>query len=420
MADFDKISINGTYYNVKDSALTAAVNALTTEVGEVQETVTQQGQTIQQQGQTIQQNKTDTDKKIAELTTQFASLSKLPTVKDYGAKGDGTADDTEAINQALAEVGCAIFPPGTYKISSSIELANNQDIFGFGPKASKIITTGNFDAIVATGCINSTIFGIGIDGRNTTNTGIRVNNSASVACVLCEVSKCQGYGIRYEGSYDAVSPTHKIFGCFCSLNGLDGYSLNATDCSMDCCSGVSNGQVNQDSSNLSVFFAAKITNCHFFNVNDSFGYKRCGTSVSLNGPDIQVSCCHIEGGKNNCLTIGANAVRLLMSNCLIYASFGDSLVWCGCWGAHFSNVTFLGQATDDVPKPAFVQTLAGNPQDLWIDNCYFSDVVSTSNLGGSLIIAVCSKNFSTAFPAISKASCRGYVKCDGTFTDLGA
>lgn len=410
MADFDKISINGTYYNVKDTALTAAVNALTDDVSEVQETVAQQGQTIQQQGQTI-----------ANLSTLLGKLSKLPTVKDYGAVGDGVADDTEAIKQALAAVGCAIFPPGTYKISSSINLANNQDIFGFGPKASKIITTGNFDAIVATGCINSTIFGIAIDGQNTTNTGIRVNNSASVACVLCEVSKCQGHGIRYEGKYDAVSPTHKIFGCFCSLNGLDGYSLNATDCSMDCCSGVSNGQVNPDnSSNLDVFFAAKITNCHFFNVNDSFGYKRCGTSVSLNGPDIQVSCCHIEGGKNNSLTIGENAVRLLMSNCLIYASFGEFLVWCGTWGVHFSNVTFLGQATDEVAKPAFVQTLAGNPQDLWIDNCYFADVVSTSSLGGSLIIAVCSKPFSTAFPAINKASCRGYVKCDGTFTDLGA
>lgn len=409
MADFDKIGINGTYYNVKDSALTAAVNALTSEVGEVQDTVEQQGQTIQQQGQTI-----------ANLSTQVGKLSKLPTVKDYGAKGDGSADDTAAIKQALAAVGCAIFPPGKYKISSSIELSNNQDIFGFGPKASKIITTGNFDAIVATGCINSTIFGIGIDGQNTTNTGIRVNNSASVACVLCEVTKCKGYGIRYEGKYDAVSPTHKIFGCFCALNGLDGYSLKATDCSMDCCSGVSNGQVNQESSNLSVLFAAKITNCHFFNVNESFGYKRPNTSVSLDGPDIQVSCCHIEGGKNNSLTIGSNATRLLMSNCLIYASFGDSLVWCGNWGVHFSNVTFLGQATDDVPKPAFVQTLAGNPQNLWIDNCYFSDVVSTGGLGGSLIIAVCSKNFATAFPAISKASCRGFVKCDGTFTDLGA
>lgn len=401
MADFDKISINGTYYNVKDTALTAAVNTLTSEVGEVQETVEQQGQTI------------------TELSTQIGELSKLPTVKDYGAKGDGVTDDTEAIKQALDEVDCAIFPPGTYKISSSIELANNQDIFGFGAKASKIITTGNFDAIVATGCINSTIFGIGIEGRNTTNTGIRVNNSASVACVLCEVSKCQGHGIRYEGKYDAVSPTHKIFGCFCSLNGLDGYSLNATDCTVDCCSGVSNGQVNQDSANLAAFFAAKITNCHFFNVNDSFGYKRSSTSVALNGPDIQVSCCHIEGGKKNCLTIGANATRLLMSNCLIYASFGDSLVWCGTWGVHFSNVTFLGQATDPGSKPAFTQTLAGNPQDLWISNCYFSDIVCTGGPNYSYITAVCEKDYSTAFPGIDASTCRGWVKCDGSFTNLG-
>lgn len=116
MADFDKISINDTYYNVKDSALTAAVNALTSEVGEVQETVTQQGKTI--------------DK----LSTQIGKLSKFPTVKDYGAKGDGMTDDTAAIKQALDDVGCAIIPPGHYKISS-LTISASATIIGFGDKS---------------------------------------------------------------------------------------------------------------------------------------------------------------------------------------------------------------------------------------------------------------------------------------------
>lgn len=102
MADFDKISINGTYYNVKDTALTAAVNALTSEVGEVQETVTQQGQTIQQQGQ------------------QIENIGKTPyaNVLAYGADPTGTNDSSAAFNEAKNSGNVIFVPYGTYNIKS--------------------------------------------------------------------------------------------------------------------------------------------------------------------------------------------------------------------------------------------------------------------------------------------------------------
>lgn len=403
MAYFDKISINGTSYDVRDSDAQSSIDDLS--------------QTVDNHTQSITQNTSD----IASLQSNISNLTKIPTVKDFGAVGDGVHDDTNAINTAITTCGCAVIPPGKYKTSETINLSLNQDIFGFGAKSSVILPSGNYNVITATGCVNSTIQGISIDGGNTANNGIFVNNSASVACISCDVEKCKGNGIMYQGSMDTVSPSHKIINCFAGINGLSGFYLNATDVSMVGCSGVSNGQIDQNNhANLTIYqVAAKVTNSHFFNVNDSLGYNRCNTSVNVNGPDVEIVACHIEGGNNNSLTIGSNAVRFLLSDSLVYATFGDSLVWCGTWGSHFSNTTFLGQATDPVSKPAFVQTLAGNPQDLWISNCYFSDVVCTNGPNYSCITAVCGKDFSAAFPGIDSSSCRGWVKCNGSFTNLG-
>ncbi len=50
-------------------------------------------------------------------------------VRDYGAKGDGLTDDTAAIQAAIAAAqavnGCAEFPPGTYLINSTIDVASH-------------------------------------------------------------------------------------------------------------------------------------------------------------------------------------------------------------------------------------------------------------------------------------------------------
>ncbi len=60
----------------------------------------------------------------------------------YGAVGDGTADDTAAIQAAITDAdttaaitnggGAVYIPPGTYKITSTLTVANNVRIFGDG------------------------------------------------------------------------------------------------------------------------------------------------------------------------------------------------------------------------------------------------------------------------------------------------
>lgn len=54
----------------------------------------------------------------------------IVSVKDFGAKGDGTTDDTTAINAAntyaasLSQGGTVFFPPGNYKTTANISIPN--------------------------------------------------------------------------------------------------------------------------------------------------------------------------------------------------------------------------------------------------------------------------------------------------------
>lgn len=52
------------------------------------------------------------------------------SVKDFGAVGDGVADDTAAIQAALDASKNVLFPAGTYKISASLIFKNNHYIHG--------------------------------------------------------------------------------------------------------------------------------------------------------------------------------------------------------------------------------------------------------------------------------------------------
>lgn len=65
----------------------------------------------------------------AELSqTVETKLRETVSVKDFGAVGDGVADDTAAIQAAVTAAKNIIVPTGTYKITSNINLSSNQTI----------------------------------------------------------------------------------------------------------------------------------------------------------------------------------------------------------------------------------------------------------------------------------------------------
>lgn len=79
----------------------------------------------------------DTNKlKVGDGTNQWSSLlyaegstasQGVVNVKDFGAAGNGVADDTQAVASAVAVVasgGTVLFPPGTYKITQTLTFSN--------------------------------------------------------------------------------------------------------------------------------------------------------------------------------------------------------------------------------------------------------------------------------------------------------
>jgi hypothetical protein len=80
-------------------------------------------------------------------------LDDFVSVKDFGAKGDGVTDDTEAINRAMYELYCRTsslaahkvlwFPAGNYIVSGSINVPSRARLRGEGTYNTQITQTAN-------------------------------------------------------------------------------------------------------------------------------------------------------------------------------------------------------------------------------------------------------------------------------------
>lgn len=191
--------------------------------------------------------------------TVASKLTDVVSALDFGAIGDGTTDDTAAINEALTNGGSAIFlPPGKYRVTSPLTVPANVILYGndinayYGPTdtpssepvtqivadnsgsgfpaGSAVLTLGQMtvlrgftvqsvtgvDAIVNTG-------GFVILERVTTRYGRYGLNQNAIGL--------QAYGCRFSeatshGAYLQASTTDSTFLlCFFAANGGDGMQM---------------------------------------------------------------------------------------------------------------------------------------------------------------------------------------------------
>lgn len=131
-----------------------------------------------------------------DLTGLIANLEALLTfarpinVKNFGAVGNGVADDTAAIKAAITAAfaasaangsfGAAIYlPAGKYKVSSPIVVntfVQHFSIFGDGPGASQIIRSGDYgDTFTLTTCPQMFMHDLGIIMTAEMTTGAHLN-----------------------------------------------------------------------------------------------------------------------------------------------------------------------------------------------------------------------------------------------------
>jgi hypothetical protein len=77
----------------------------------------------------------------AVVRTAQSKMRDVVSVKDFGAVGDGVADDTVAITNALAAAKRVYIPTGTYSVSQAVQVRDGQVLFGDGPYNSVITRT---------------------------------------------------------------------------------------------------------------------------------------------------------------------------------------------------------------------------------------------------------------------------------------
>lgn len=150
-------------------------------------------------------------------------------VRSYGAKGDGSNDDTAEIQAALDAGGRVFFPPGDYKVTDTLEISESDThIEGFGARIFHETATES-DVIYAEGLSNISIRGIEVDGRKSLKSpsgssearGIHMYGIDNLLIEGCNVHDCVEHGIRVgQSSADPDESTRfRISDNLCKDNG---------------------------------------------------------------------------------------------------------------------------------------------------------------------------------------------------------
>ncbi|MGO0259323.1 glycosyl hydrolase family 28-related protein [Priestia aryabhattai] len=168
-------------------------------------------------------------------SNEILAEKKVVNVKDYGAKGDGITDDTQAINAALdsiiTEGGTIFFPKGTYILSSQISKKPMGELKILGEESTiKFVlpqnTLNSQTVLRFNNVVNNILFqGITIDANRDASNPLMVhNNSADMSRVaIVEITDCKFInglqtdntpfqsGVYIRGAFDKVIVTRSTF-----------------------------------------------------------------------------------------------------------------------------------------------------------------------------------------------------------------
>jgi hypothetical protein len=142
-------------------------------------------------------------------------------VKKFGAKGDGTTDDTNAIQKALnavsKEKGTVYFPNGTYLINAAQKLTIHDNTKVIGDGSSTIIKANN-QAEFGTNLItlsgnNIQISHVSLDGNQTVITVLLVNSgSANIKIDNCSVANASQSNNPSRDDYKEIVSGIVVYG----------------------------------------------------------------------------------------------------------------------------------------------------------------------------------------------------------------
>ncbi len=371
----------------------------------------------------------------AVATTVQAKLRETVSVTDFGAVGDGVADDTAAIQATITRVtaagGIVHFPPGTYKILGTITIAAGKiTLQGSGRDATNLLfANGSSDCIVmnsgTTQLYRSNIYDLTVTGSSKTGgralymayfancniervdfqsiyTGldIYVTNTITLRDVLINnISYASGYGIYWHAPSDG-SARSDVLNCQnvtiqANYSGADGVIWDGLSQTMNWLHG------------------------GILNTKRGLWIKNTGNAVQNTPGFLESFGMPIEGAQTGAVVIeggyqfhfvdavltnmyGSNgnadeyAVKILadathsITNSIKFDSCriglcAKSAVWCAARSVQFTDCTFPGAGLLTANTYPGVQ-LASPGQQIIIDACIDSEWGSTNQTSYSVQI----------------------------------
>jgi hypothetical protein len=165
------------------------------------------------------------------------------SVKDFGAVGDGTTDDTSAIQAALTYGGPAgkviFFPAGQYKITSGLTFTPNgggidmESVdYGVGATSSDygIYAYGTGYTALTVNPSRFTTFNVCLGGLSNTLNGIYFDNPQQGVAGKIQVSNFGGFGVKIDKCYDCLFDTIVIQYC----GNISEYAFSMNDAGETC------------------------------------------------------------------------------------------------------------------------------------------------------------------------------------------
>ncbi len=183
------------------------------------------------------------------------AAAPLPTlnVRDYGAVGDGVADDTASVQAAVDAAqtrggGHVVFPIGTYKVTSTILLPSQVVLAGTNGGAQ----VGGPTRIVWAGAAGGTVIGPKVRTGNTVNVGVhglevsgnytaaivldlyRTSYSRIIDSLIHRANPAAGVGVMLDGNvagqcYFNVADNVKVSECPTGVRFKNGANANRWD-----------------------------------------------------------------------------------------------------------------------------------------------------------------------------------------------
>ncbi len=132
------------------------------------------------------------------------SVTEWVNIKDLGAKGDGTTDDTEIIQKAVAAHKNIYFPTGWYRITETIKMLPGTNLIGFHPFATQFIIEESTPAFSGFGSpvpmvessegSNNIINGIGVSTGGYNNRAVGIKWMAGENSYMNDIKFVGGHG----------------------------------------------------------------------------------------------------------------------------------------------------------------------------------------------------------------------------------